>query len=223
LCVMPQDRYIAYYRVSTAQQGQSGLGLDAQREQVRAFLSVRGWPPFAEYVEVESGKKNDRPELQKALNHCRLAGATLCIAKLDRLGRNVHFISGLMESGVDFVAADAPDKDRFMLHVRAAFAEEEARKISERTKAALAAAKAKGTRLGNPNGWGGRVYGDGAQAVRQQADGRAKALLPIIRRMREAGDSFQTVAAKLAEQGIQTARGGQWSATQVMRIMVRAQ
>ena len=166
--------WIAYYRVSTQRQGESGLGLDAQRTVVKTFLSGRGGEVVAEFTETESGKKaSNRPQLQVAMEVCRKQRATLVIAKLDRLARNVHFISGLMESGVDFVAVDQFTKDRFMLHVQAAFAEEEARRISMRTKEALAAAKRRGTNIGAT----GR-----ALAARHKAEAieRARALAPVV-------------------------------------------
>lgn len=134
-----------YLRVSTQRQGQSGLGLEAQRKAIEHLLDGRS---YHEFIEVESGKKSKRPKLEEAIAYCRKNKTKLVIAKLDRLARNVHFISGLMESGIDFVAADMPNADRFMLHVYAAMAEEEGRRISERTKAALAAAKERGVELG---------------------------------------------------------------------------
>src|SRR4051794_33128778 len=137
------DKYIAYYRVSTDRQGCSGLGLDAQRAAVASYLAGRE-PLLAEYTEIESGKKNDRPQLAVALGECHRRRARLVIAKLDRLARNVHFISGLMESGVDFVAVDMPEANRLTLHILAAVAEHEREMISRRTKEALAAAKARG-------------------------------------------------------------------------------
>src|SRR3954470_682484 len=146
-------RTVAYYRVSTDKQGRSGLGLDAQREAVRAFLDGKGWPPVAEFVEVESGKRKDRPKLTEAMAACRLYGATLVIAKLDRLARNVAFVSALMESGVEFVAADFPQANRLTIHILAAVAEHEAEMVSKRTKDALAAAKARGQRLGGFKGY----------------------------------------------------------------------
>src|SRR5690349_11423756 len=136
------SRYVTYRRVSTQRQGASGLGLDAQDAAIATYL--RGVKPIAEFVEVESGTKNDRPELAKALAVCRKLKGVLIIAKLDRLARNVHFVSGLLESGVKFVACDMPEADRTFLQMVSVFAEWEARKISERTKAALAAAKARG-------------------------------------------------------------------------------
>jgi DNA invertase Pin-like site-specific DNA recombinase len=142
-------KYIAYYHVSTQKQGDSGLGLEAQQAAVRTYLNGGNWKLVAEFVEIESGKRTDRPKLEQALAACKKHGATLVIGKLDRLGRRASFISALIDSGVDFVAAGCPDDDRFMLRVRAAVAEDEARKISQRTNA-LAAAKARGAELG---GW----------------------------------------------------------------------
>ena len=145
---MAQGRFVAYYRVSTDKQGRSGLGLDAQREAVHRHLNGGSWHLVAEVIEVESGKRNDRPKLSEALRLCRIHKATLIIAKLDRLARNVHFTSGLMESGVDFVAVDFPQANRLTIHILAAVAEHEAGMISARTRAALAAAKARGVQLG---------------------------------------------------------------------------
>src|SRR5271163_4507783 len=145
---MTNGKFISYLRVSTARQGISGLGLEAQREAVLNYLNGGRWTLVQEVVEVESGKRNDRPALAEALRLCRKHRATLIIAKLDRLARNVHFISALMESGVEFVAVDMPEANRFVVHIMAAVAEQEAEALSKRTKAALAAAKARGTQLG---------------------------------------------------------------------------
>jgi DNA invertase Pin-like site-specific DNA recombinase len=144
-------KFVAYYRV-TQRQGRSGLGLDAQRKAVADHLNGGGWRIVAEFTEIESGKRSDRPKLAEALKACRVLGATLIIAKLDRLARNVHFISGLMESGVDFTAVDFPQANRLTVHILAAVAEHEAKLISERTKPALAAAKARGVKLGGDRG-----------------------------------------------------------------------
>ena len=163
---------VAYYRVSTEKQGRSGLGLDAQRSAVARHIAQRGGCLASEFVEVESGRKKDRPQLAAALAAARAHRAVLVIAKLDRLARNVHFVSGLMESGVEFVAADMPTVNRLTVHILAAVAEEEARMISARTKAALAAAKARGVRLGNPN-LARRLAGAGAR--RQRREDRAGA------------------------------------------------
>src|SRR5713226_4200926 len=149
---------ISYYRVSTKQQGESGLGLDAQETAVQSYARQIGGRIKASYVEVESGKRSDRPELAKALAHARRSKATLCVAKLDRLSRNVAFLAAVMDSGVDFVACDYPAANRLTLHIMAAVAENEAKAISDRTKAALQAAKARGTLLGSarPGHWEGR-------------------------------------------------------------------
>jgi DNA invertase Pin-like site-specific DNA recombinase len=145
-------RFVAYYRVSTARQGKSGLGLEAQQQAVREHLNGGRWTLVGEFVEVESGKRADRPKLAEAIKACRLRGAKLVIAKLDRLARNVAFISNLMESGVEFEAVDFPQANRLTIHIMAAMAEHEAKMISDRTKAALAAAKRRGVKLGGDRG-----------------------------------------------------------------------
>jgi DNA invertase Pin-like site-specific DNA recombinase len=147
---MASGKFVTYYRVSTQRQGASGLGLDAQREAVRQFLNGGDWDVVGDFVEVESGRKTDeqRPELAKALAECKRQGARLLVAKLDRLARNVHFVSGLMQAGVKFVAVDLPEANDLTIHVMAAFAEHEAKRISQRTKDALTAAKARGVILG---------------------------------------------------------------------------
>lgn len=221
--------YVEYYRVSTDKQGRSGLGLEAQQEAVRRFLkdgdtTVR--PPF---VEVESGKNDDRPQLLAAMAVCRKTGATLLIAKLDRLARDVAFIATLMKSDVRFVACDMPDADPFRLHIEAAIAEEEARKISQRTKAALAAAKARGVKLGGYRGFDlteeQRVKGaERSASVRAEgASKRAGGLMPMIDTIRAEGiTSLGGIAKALNERGILTAKGGQWQAVQVKRLLDKA-
>ena len=149
---MAMGRFVAYYRVSTAKQGRSGLGLDAQREAVRAYMNGGNWTLLAEHTEVESGKVDDRPELTNALQTCRLTGATLVIAKLDRLSRDAHFLLGLEKAGVEFVAVDMPNANRLTVRLMAVIAQEEREMIAARTKVALAAAKARGVTLG---GWKG--------------------------------------------------------------------
>lgn len=216
---------VAYYRVSTARQGQSGLGLAAQQEAVRGYLGSFGKTLAAEVVEVESGNRADRPKLAEALRLCRLHGATLIIAKLDRLARNVAFVSRLMESGVDFVAVDFPQANRLTIHILAAVAEHEARAISERTRAALAAAKARGTKLGGHRGIvpskDARDAGRATQASR--ALSRCQDLEPIIRELRSCGVvTLAEIANELTARGIPAARGGaKWSPTQVSRIIAR--
>ena len=182
-------RAVAYYRVSTQRQGTSGLGLDAQREAVRALLAGKGWPPVAEFTEIESGRKNDRPQLAAALSARRLYGAVLVIAKLDRLARNAAFLLSLRNAGVEFVACDMPEANRLTVGIMALVAEHEAEAISARTKAALHAAKARGTVLG---GFRGYTPSDAdraraAAAKRDQAASRAARVAPTVAAIRAAG------------------------------------
>ncbi len=221
---MANGRYIAYYRVSTEKQGKSGLGLEAQREAVLSYLNGGRWKLVDEFTEVESGKRNDRPALASALSLCRIHNATLIIAKLDRLARNVAFISNLMESGVEFTAVDFPQANRLTVHILAAVAEHEATMISQRTKAALAAAKARGVVLGGDRGTIGSQSAKGVKAsaaVRQgKAEKRASDLMPVIQAIRtEGASSLREIAAALTERGIPASKGGQWSAVQVQRVL----
>ena len=216
---------IAYCRVSTARQGRSGLGLDAQREAVARFAAAEGFEITREFVEVETGKGSDalqrRPELAAALAEARRRKCPIAVAKLDRLSRNVHFISGLMEHRVPFLVTElGPAVDPFMLHIYAALAEKERRLISQRTKAALKAAKARGVRLGNPQL--AEAQSVGAARVRAQADRFAAAVLPVIREAQSAGaTSLRAIADVLNARGVRTARGGKWAATQVRDILRR--
>ena len=224
---MANGKFISYLRVSTARQGASGLGLEAQREAVSRYLNGGHWNLVQEIVEVESGKRNDRPAIAEALRLCRLHKATLVIAKLDRLARNVHFISSLMESGVEFVACDFPEANRLTVHILAAVAEHEAAMISARTKAALAAAKARGVSLGGQRGDVNRMASMAAHgtrlsaAVRQEVAAKRNAdLLPVIAELRGNGStSLRTIAKGLNGIGLTTPRGRQWTATQVMRVV----
>ena len=217
-------QFVTYLRVSTERQGQSGLGLEAQRAAVAAHVLGRG-EVIAEFVEVESGKRADRPELARALAEAKRAGAVLLIAKLDRLARNVAFIANLLESGVEVTAADMPEANRFVLHIMAAVAEQEGRAISERTKAALAAAKARGVKLG----WAiPERASEQRQAARKgaavnvaRADSHAANVLPVSEQTRAGGASFRQVAAELNARGIKTARGGAWHAATVRNILTR--
>ncbi len=226
---MANGKFISYLRVSTARQGASGLGLEAQREAVSRYLNGGSWTLVQEVMEVESGKRNDRPAIAEALRLCRLHKATLVIAKLDRLARNVHFISSLMESGVDFVACDFPEANRLTVHILAAVAEHEAAMISTRTKAALMAAKARGTTLGGQRGCVERMTSMAAKGTRQSAivrqDAAAKRradLLPVIEELRSGGaSSLRSLANGLNQKGLSTARGTKWSAPQVMRILAQ--
>lgn len=218
-------RFVSYYRVSTDKQGASGLGLEAQREAVSRHVAGAGGVIVAEFQEIESGKKNDRPQIAAALAACRLRRATLVIAKLDRLARNVFFISSLMESGVDFVACDNPHATRLTIHILAAVAEHEREMISARTSAAMAAAKARGVKLGNPNlkpgdRWGAR---NARRARTDTAIAHAADVLPYIEAARAAGcSSLGELARALTARGIDTPAGGkQWNASQVKRILKR--
>lgn len=216
-------RAVPYYRVSTARQGQSGLGLEAQRAAVQDHASKHGWTLLPEHVEVETGtSKRARPVLAEALAQCRLTGATLVIAKLDRLARNVHFVSGLMEAGVEFVALDLPQANRFTIHILAAVAEQEAQLISERTRVALAAAKARGVKLGNPANLRNADAGSaaGVAAIRAQAQRHADAVAPVLRELAP-GRSMRALAAELNARHIRTPRGGQWHAASVARVVAR--
>jgi DNA invertase Pin-like site-specific DNA recombinase len=224
---MANGNFIAYYRVSTAKQGRSGLGLEAQQEAVRHYLNGGHWNLVAELVEVESGKRNDRPKLAEAMRLCRLHRATLIIAKLDRLARNTAFIANLMESGVDFVAVDFPQANKLTVHILAAVAEHEAAMISKRTKDALAAAKARGVKLGGDatslNGQAKKGALASAKIRSEQATAHAGDILPIVDHMRASGASLRQMAAELTEKGIPTARGNAtWTAMAVKRVIDRS-
>lgn len=224
------DRAVAYYRVSTARQGASGLGLDAQRVAVEALCAARGWdliaPPFQE---VESGKRDDRPELLKAMDRAKLTGARLVIAKLDRLSRDAAFLLTLQNSGVRFVAADMPDANDLTVGIMALVAQQERQAISRRTKEALTAAKARGQRLGNPNGAAAfrrAAKGNIAalDAVRAGASDRAETLRGTVEALKAEGvTSMGGIAAALNSQGIVTARGGKWHASSVRNLLGRLQ
>jgi len=219
---------ISYLRVSTARQGVSGLGLEAQRAAVTAHIAASGHTLVTEYVEVESGAKAARPQLAAALAACKLHRATLVIAKLDRLARNVAFISNMMDGGVDFVACDMPHANRLTLHLLAAIAEHEREMISQRTKAALQAAKARGRRLGNPNGAAGLVAYAGQAALEsglrrtEQASQRADAVGQVIRDVVASGiEGSRAIAVALNERAIPSPSGGIWYEEQVRRTMAR--
>lgn len=220
--------YVAYYRVSTEKQGRSGLGLAAQRKAVGDFIQSRGGRLLAEFTEVESGKENDRQELKAAMHHCDLTGATLIIAKLDRLSRNAAFLLALRDSGVRFIAADMPDANEVTVGIMAVIAQEERKAISKRTKAALAAAKAKGVKLGNPNGAAhlqGKAMENSQLArevLRKKADEFAVKLSPVIEQLTTSGiTSLRGIASELNKRGIKTARGKEWTATAVRNLMSR--
>jgi DNA invertase Pin-like site-specific DNA recombinase len=227
---MAHGSFVSYLRVSTDRQGKSGLGVEAQRETVKVFLNGGSWKLVDEFVEVEGGRVSDRPELAKALARCRVMGATLIVANVFRLTRNPDFMRTITEAGIEVRFCDLPKIEgpagRFMLRQMLAVAELEAGLISERTKKALAAAKARGTKLGGDRGNfhlvadAGRAKG---RAVRQgQAASRSVDLQPIITELRAAGAaSLRDIAKGLNDRGIPTARGGAWSAVQVQRVMGR--
>lgn len=229
-------RFVAYYRVSTAKQGASGLGLEAQRRAVTDYLNGGAWELVGEFEEIESGKRADRPALAAAIERCRLTGARLLIAKLDRLSRNVHFLTGLEEQGVDFVACDMPEANRLTVHIMAAVAQQEREAISARTKAALGSIKARLaeggehvsrrsgqtlTRLGSPRGLSVSRPDLGAKAVVEQADQFAARVRPTLEGLRAEGLSLGAVAARLNDMRVKTPRGGSWTPTAVKRVLER--
>lgn len=208
-------KIVAYYRVSTAKQGRSGLGLEAQQHAVEAF--ARDYKIAASFTEVETGKRACRPELTKAIELCRKERATLVIAKLDRLARNVAFTATLMDSGIEFVACDTPHASRLTIHVLAAVAEDEARRISERTKAALAAVKRRGVTLGNPSPEAAARRGNRSNVTR--ANDYSATVRPLAEKKRKAGWTLQQIAHHLTGVGIFTRTGKPWSTTAVMRLL----
>lgn len=230
----PVPKMVAYYRVSTKQQGESGLGLQGQKSAVTDYISQHSGYLVAEYREVESGKSKTRPELLKAISHAKRSKATLVVAKLDRLARNVAFTSALMETKVDFVACDNPHASQFTIHILAAVAEHEARQISQRTSTALAEAKMRGTKLGSAREghWDGkeglRQAGlqkariSAAKANRAAFEGEYADLFPVIKELHGNGQSLQTIAEQLNEQGQTTRRGKPWNRMQVSRVLQRA-
>lgn len=225
-----EGRFVIYYRVSTEKQGKSGLGLEAQKVTVMNYLNGGNHEVVGEYTEVESGGKDDRPELEKAIRDCRLKGARLVVAKLDRLSRDLGFITTLQKAGVRFTVAEMPDATELTIHIYAAMAQHERKLISQRTKDALARAKANGKQLGNPClQRGERILGSGfpahAHQVRtEKADAFASEMFKVIQGMcADAGGSrpLRSIAACLNDAGYRTARGGLWHSTSVKRILDR--
>jgi len=211
-----QTKFVAYYRVSTTAQGESGLGLEAQSMAVAGYLATRpGAEVLAEFTEVESGKRKDRPELAEAVKLCKRHKATLIIAKLDRLARNVHFISGLMESRVDFLACDNPHANRLMVHMLAAFAEHEREMISQRTKDGLRAARARGVILG-ANGKNLSVMN------RERADQHARSVIEAVRAIPdELRDTIASLTREMNSRKIPSMRGADWHRQSVYRLLRR--
>jgi len=219
---MRSNRYVAYFRVSTQKQGQSGLGLDAQKQAVSEFLAQLGGEVIAEFIEVESGKRADRPEFTKAADYAELANATVLVAKLDRLSRDLHFITSLQKRGIRFKLCDLPEIDQLTIHILAAMAEHEARMISQRTKSALRIAKERGVVLGNPHLAVQRnndVSAANSQRVLKQKDWQAK-ILKVIGHLEEAEGltTCQAIADALNERGLTTARGAAFSVPIVSRL-----
>lgn len=229
-------KFIAYLRVSTAEQGASGLGLEAQGAAVSAYLAATGGDLLASYVEVQSGKRDDRPRLREALDHCKLTEAKLVVAKLDRLGRKLRLLADLMEGDVGLIVCDQPAASSLLLHILGAIAEEEARTISLRTKAALGSIKAKldrgeahvsrrsgrqVARLGNPQGLPVSRRDLGTAAVVANADAHAAKVGPMVQSLRAAGLSLAAIADRLMHDRIATPRGGRWTPTGVKRLLER--
>jgi len=222
-----RHRFVAYYRVSTDRQGRSGLGLEAQQRAVAEFLLGESGEVVSEFTEVESGRRADRPELERAMTACKVHHATLLVAKLDRLARNAHFLLGLKEAGIDFICCDMPAANRLTVGIMAMVAEEEAAMISRRTKAALESAKARGVKLGSPGNLtpAGRKTGvqRSAEARREDSQHYAALLAPTLDEIRAEGvDSLRGIAANLNSRGIPARRGGCWTATQVSRLLTKS-
>lgn len=213
-------KFVSYLRVSTDRQGKSGLGLEAQRASVAGYLNGGAWKLLGEHIEVESGKLATRPQLSAALHLCKVTGATLIVAKLDRLSRDAHFLIGLQNAGVDFVAVDMPHANKLTVGIMALVAQQEREAISSRTKAALAIAKARGTKLG---GFRGHVP-DSALSVAARvakADAFAVDVAPIAIELQSSGLGLRAVAAELSRRGVRTARGGSWTGQAVKNLLAR--
>lgn len=221
------QRLVAYERVSTARQGKSGLGLEAQRNTIETFANQKGATVLGRFTEVESGRKADRPELGKAIDLARLTGAMLVIAKLDRLSRNAAFLLTLRDSGVRFLAVDMPEANDLTVGIMALVAQQEREAISRRTKEALAVAKARGVKLGNPNGAAAlRRAGKGGVALRTavaaNADAFAGSLASVIAEIRGKGHcSLRAIAGELNVRGMMTRRGGKWQVSNVKGLLKR--
>lgn len=220
-------KIVSYLRVSTAKQGHSGLGLEAQREAIKTYADRMNAKMSEEFVEVESGKTNERPQLKAALHLAKVTGSVLVIAKLDRLSRNAAFLLTLRDAGVKFIAADMPDANELTVGIMALVAEQERQAISKRTKEALQAAKKRGKVLGNPNGAKAlreAAMGNGAavKVIKNRADNHAKDLRPVIDSLAaENITSLGAIAAALNDRGMQTPRGGQWHKTSVSNLLSR--
>lgn len=225
---MAKGNFIAYYRVSTVKQGASGLGLEAQREMVRKYLDGGAWNLLDEFTEIESGKKDDRPNLSKAIKLCQLKNAKLVVSKLDRLSRDLHFITSLQKSGIKFVVAENPDMNELTVHIFAAMAQHERKLISKRTKEALAMAKKRGVKLGNPViRTGAQIAGSGdttkARTTKtEKANSYALNMKEIIEDIKKTGlTSLRLVAQELNHRGFTTRRNKEWTANSVRLCFMR--
>ena len=227
--------YVAYFRVSTKRQGESGLGLEAQRTSVKSLVKQQGGSLVAEFTEIESGGKALRPQLEEAISRARRHKAVLVVAKLDRLARNVLFTAKLLESGVDFIACDNPYANRLTIHILSAIAEHERLMISDRTKQALAAAKARGVALGSarPDHWKGREHlrleslsrarKSAGEVLRREALEADKDVLPRLQELRAQGLGGDRIAAILTHENVPSRRGKRWTGAQVLRVLARHQ
>ncbi len=220
---MANGKFVGYYRVSTKSQGASGLGLEAQSAAVLSYLNGGSWALLAAYTDIETGtrKGNQRPELKKAIAHAKRERATLVIAKLDRLARNVNFVTSLMESGVEFVCVDNPTANKLTVQILACVAEAEAEAISKRTKEALAAAKARGVVLGTPENLTADAQKKGAAAREAKAISTYVGVARTIADLRKGGSSFQQIATSLNDSGEVTTTGLPFKAMTVKRILDR--
>jgi DNA invertase Pin-like site-specific DNA recombinase len=221
---MADGKFVAYYRVSTQQQGQSGLGLEGQKAAVEGYLNGGSWTLLASFTEIESGGSDDRPQLARAIQRCRLTGATLIISKIDRLSRDVHFLTGLKKSGVRFLAVDNPNATDLTINILISVAQDERERISERTKAALQAAKARGTKLGGYRGGPAPDAALSAQARRKAADEFAAMVGARLREIQTDATeklTLQQLADALTIEGVETARGGVWTPTAVRNVLAR--
>ncbi len=220
-------RIVAYERVSTARQGASGLGLAAQRQAIETYATARHAEILARFTEVESGRCPDRPQLARALHLAKVTGAVLVIAKLDRLSRNAAFLLALRDSGVKFAAVDLPEANDLTVGIMALVAQQEREAISRRTKKALAVARSRGVRLGNPNGAAAlQRAGEGGVALRAaiacNADRHARDLAPVLEDIRAHGhSSLGAIAAELNARGMLTRRGGRWHKSTVINLLAR--
>ncbi|ACH40476.1 MAG: hypothetical protein ACD_55C00094G0004 [uncultured bacterium] len=218
------QKWISYARVSSKKQGKSGLGLEAQQKMISDFIAANGGELVESFVEVESGKVDDRPELAKAIRKAQLVGGRVLVGKLDRLSRDLHFITQLQKTKIDFAVCDLPGCDSFTIHIYGALAQREREMISARTKAGLAAAKARGVKLGTDNLHHADMdaaRAKGSESVKLMADDFASRVKPMISALRAQGATLREIAGQMEAAGVKTARGGKWTATAVKNVLAR--